>query len=180
MHLIIGCMFQGMVDFLTGPTEKARELRRRFVFKVVPMLNPDGVINGNYRCSLAGCDLNRMWHDPSKKFNPTIFYTKQVRCFQFILFERNYKSIINVCVFFCGLSFWSEWMRIGSSWCSLTSMDTLASITYLYTVCRNHCCLHPTPHRNHTYKWSRMRKRRWPWTSSSRASVPKNVMALRR
>lgn len=27
--------------------------------QVVPMLNPDGVINGNYRMSLAGVDLNR-------------------------------------------------------------------------------------------------------------------------
>ena len=23
------------------------------------MLNPDGVANGSYRCSMAGCDLNR-------------------------------------------------------------------------------------------------------------------------
>ncbi len=30
------------------------------------MLNPDGVINGNYRCSLAGCDLNRRWKNPLK------------------------------------------------------------------------------------------------------------------
>jgi len=27
--------------------------------QIVPMLNPDGVINGSYRCSLAGVDLNR-------------------------------------------------------------------------------------------------------------------------
>lgn len=40
------------------------------------MLNPDGVINGNYRCSLAGCDLNRRWSDPSKKLHPTIYHTK--------------------------------------------------------------------------------------------------------
>jgi hypothetical protein len=46
------------------------------VFKIVPMLNPDGVINGNYRCSLSGHDLNRQWKDPSKKLHPTIFYTK--------------------------------------------------------------------------------------------------------
>jgi hypothetical protein len=30
------------------------------------MLNPDGVIHGNYRCSLAGVDLNRQWVNPSK------------------------------------------------------------------------------------------------------------------
>ena len=42
------------------------------------MLNPDGVINGNYRCSLAGCDLNRRWKAPSKVLHPTIYYTKQM------------------------------------------------------------------------------------------------------
>ncbi len=34
-------------------------LRDKYVFKIVPMLNPDGVITGNYRCSLGGYDLNR-------------------------------------------------------------------------------------------------------------------------
>ena len=42
------------------------------------MLNPDGVINGNYRCSLAGCDLNRRWKAPSKILHPTIYSTKQM------------------------------------------------------------------------------------------------------
>ena len=32
-----------------------------FVFKIIPMLNPDEVINGNYRCSLVGSDLNWRW-----------------------------------------------------------------------------------------------------------------------
>ena len=46
------------------------------------MLNPDGVINGNYRCSLSGQDLNRQWVDPSRSLHPTIFYTKMMlkRC----------------------------------------------------------------------------------------------------
>jgi hypothetical protein len=35
-----------------------------------------GVIVGNYRCSLAGCDLNRVWHDPLKKLHPTIYSLK--------------------------------------------------------------------------------------------------------
>jgi len=42
-------------------------LRDNFVFKVIPMLNPDGVIVGNYRCSLSGLDLNRQWQGPSMK-----------------------------------------------------------------------------------------------------------------
>jgi len=46
------------------------------------MLNPDGVINGNYRCSLAGCDLNRRWKRPSKVLHPTIYATK-LFCQQF-------------------------------------------------------------------------------------------------
>jgi murein tripeptide amidase MpaA len=31
------------------------------VFKIVPMINPDGVVFGNYRTSLSGKDLNRMF-----------------------------------------------------------------------------------------------------------------------
>lgn len=42
------------------------------------MLNPDGVINGNYRCSLAGCDLNRRWKYPSQVLHPTVYHTKKL------------------------------------------------------------------------------------------------------
>ena len=28
------------------------------------MINPDGVVWGNYRCSLSGMDLNRRWKNP--------------------------------------------------------------------------------------------------------------------
>ena len=69
-------MMKGIIDYLTGPTLDARILRDNFVFKIVPMLNPDGVINGNYRCSLSGQDLNRQWLSPSRTMHPTIYYTK--------------------------------------------------------------------------------------------------------
>jgi len=69
-------MMKGMLDFLLGDTPEAIRLRDAFVFRIVPMLNPDGVINGNYRCGLAGQDLNRQWGNPSRKINPTIYYTK--------------------------------------------------------------------------------------------------------
>ena len=52
-------MMKGVIEFLVGNTPEAIALRDNFIFKIVPMLNPDGVINGNYRCSLSGQDLNR-------------------------------------------------------------------------------------------------------------------------
>ncbi len=42
------------------------------------MLNPDGVIHGNYRTSLSGSDLNRRWHDPSRLLHPEIYYCKNL------------------------------------------------------------------------------------------------------
>ena len=72
-------MMRGVLTFLTDPNNyEAKLLRENFVFKVIPMLNPDGVINGNYRCSLAGCDLNRRWKTPSKILHPTIYQTKKL------------------------------------------------------------------------------------------------------
>ena len=69
-------MLQGAVDYLVSPCRNAVALRRNFVFKIVPMLNPDGVCAGNYRCCLNGVDLNRKWLRPNKKLFPTIFYAK--------------------------------------------------------------------------------------------------------
>jgi hypothetical protein len=69
-------IMKGCIDFLLSDDEVARQLRQNFIFKLVPMLNPDGVINGNYRCGLAGHDLNRRWTKPHPKQHPTIYHTK--------------------------------------------------------------------------------------------------------
>jgi hypothetical protein len=71
-------MMKGVVDYLTGPSREAELLRKHFVFKLIPMLNPDGVINGNYRCSLAGVDLNRRWKTPSKLLHPEVYHCKRL------------------------------------------------------------------------------------------------------
>lgn len=47
-------VMDGVLDFLVGDDAKAAYLRDTYVFKIIPMLNPDGVIVGNYRCSLSG------------------------------------------------------------------------------------------------------------------------------
>ncbi|XP_077868214.1 uncharacterized protein LOC100369281, partial [Saccoglossus kowalevskii] len=71
-------MMKGLLEFLTSNDTSAKELRRNFVFKIVPMLNPDGVIVGNYRCSLAARDLNRNYRHPKKESFPTIWHTKSM------------------------------------------------------------------------------------------------------
>jgi murein tripeptide amidase MpaA len=61
-------MVKGVLDFLCSSDPQAITLRNHFVFKIVPLLNPDGVIQGNYRCSLTGGDLNRKYAIPSQVF----------------------------------------------------------------------------------------------------------------
>lgn len=62
----------GLIEFLTGESPEALKLRKSFIFHIVPMLNPDGVVHGNYRCSLAGTDLNRRFLDTHKSLHPTV------------------------------------------------------------------------------------------------------------
>jgi murein tripeptide amidase MpaA len=71
-------IMQGILRFLVGNSKEAKMLRQSYILKLIPMLNPDGVIYGNYRSSLLGVDLNRRWVNPSKILHPTIFYTKQI------------------------------------------------------------------------------------------------------
>lgn len=41
------------------------------------MINIDGVVNGNYRFSASGFDLNRKWKKCSEKLHPEVFLLKQ-------------------------------------------------------------------------------------------------------
>eukprot|EP00045_Choanoeca_perplexa_P003782 m.33382 g.33382 ORF g.33382 m.33382 type:complete len:950 (-) comp12228_c0_seq1:17-2866(-) len=69
-------MMKGFIDFITSNQPDAVMLRDHFVFKIVPMLNPDGVIVGNYRCSLSGVDLNRTYKHTLRDLYPTVFAIK--------------------------------------------------------------------------------------------------------
>lgn len=39
-------VMKGTLEYLTSNTPGAQSLRESYIFKIVPMLNPDGVING--------------------------------------------------------------------------------------------------------------------------------------
>nr|XP_019957671.1 PREDICTED: cytosolic carboxypeptidase 2 [Paralichthys olivaceus] len=71
-------MMEGLLDFLLGDSADAQLLRDTFVFKVVPMLNPDGVVVGNYRCSLAGRDLNRNYKTLLRDSFPCVWHTRNM------------------------------------------------------------------------------------------------------
>ncbi|XP_054511169.2 cytosolic carboxypeptidase 3 isoform X2 [Pan troglodytes] len=71
-------IMKGFLDYILGNSSDAQLLRDTFVFKVVPMLNPDGVIVGNYRCSLAGRDLNRNYTSLLKESFPSVWYTRNM------------------------------------------------------------------------------------------------------
>jgi murein tripeptide amidase MpaA len=56
--------------------KEAKLLRLYYNFILIPCLNPDGLVCGNYRNSASGVDLNRQWINPDEQFHPEIFHTK--------------------------------------------------------------------------------------------------------
>ncbi|KAF4759064.1 hypothetical protein FOZ63_021812, partial [Perkinsus olseni] len=73
---------EGLIRELLSESPLAKKLRAKYVFKIIPMLNPDGVVLGNYRTNLSGRDLNRVWNQPCKLLHPTIYFAKRAlsRC----------------------------------------------------------------------------------------------------
>ena len=78
---------KGAIDFLLGESDEAKYLRDNFIIKIIPMINVDGVICGNTRTSLSGCDLNRRWSNPNILLHPEIFYAKEM----IMQFCKNYQ-----------------------------------------------------------------------------------------
>ena len=63
-------VLHGMIDYLIS--KDASHLRDCLIFKIIPMINPDGVVAGNYRTSFIGKDLNRLYlekEDEEVKYN---------------------------------------------------------------------------------------------------------------
>jgi murein tripeptide amidase MpaA len=53
-------VFQGVLEAIMRPNEpEFQALREDYFFVLIPCLNPDGVVKGNYRSNFAGVDLNR-------------------------------------------------------------------------------------------------------------------------
>lgn len=80
--------FKGILDFLMNSDDlRAIEMRRRYVFKLIPMLNPDGVFRGNFRCDQFGNNLNRHYLNPDISQHPSIYAVKNLQ--EYYAINRN-------------------------------------------------------------------------------------------
>lgn len=71
--------FKGILSLLMDPDDLiAKELRARYVFKLIPVLNPDGVFRGHFRMDQLGQNLNRYYNKPDPLMQPAIFATKSL------------------------------------------------------------------------------------------------------
>ncbi|XP_035232813.1 cytosolic carboxypeptidase-like protein 5 isoform X2 [Stegodyphus dumicola] len=63
-----------MLHYLIGSKDSiANRLRNLFVFKLIPMLNPDGVLRGHYRADIQGLNLNRIYMIANFQQHPSIY-----------------------------------------------------------------------------------------------------------
>eukprot|EP00438_Fugacium_kawagutii_P027969 Skav216359 [mRNA] locus=scaffold3700:22582:27761:+ [translate_table: standard] len=70
-------VFLGALRFLLSDDPRAIALRESFQFKMIPILNPDGVACGHYRTNTLGLNLNRHYDKPEIQSHEAIWAVKR-------------------------------------------------------------------------------------------------------
>ena len=66
-------MAEGLIRWLLGQDPDAVRLASRCSVYLIPFMNPDGVVRGNYIANALGQNLNRRWPDPDALTAPSVF-----------------------------------------------------------------------------------------------------------
>ncbi|XP_041970948.1 cytosolic carboxypeptidase-like protein 5 [Aricia agestis] len=82
-------VFNGFLNLLLTKNDPiAIQLRKLYVFKMVPFLNPDGVARGHYRTDTRGVNLNRVYLNPSLTLHPSVYAARALIRYHHFGFEK--------------------------------------------------------------------------------------------
>ena len=80
-------IFNGILKTLINDNPLNKILLDNFIFKLIPIINVDGVSNGYFRLEQDGFNLNRCYLNPNQKINPENFAITKL----FYFYASNYK-----------------------------------------------------------------------------------------
>ena len=69
-------MASGLLTKLSSTDQSVKELLDNTIIKIIPMINPDGVVFGNFRTNFIGIDMNRAFNSTDEVINPEILALK--------------------------------------------------------------------------------------------------------